>query len=334
MSEDPTPSPEASVSGGYLSLHVPLSPHYENQHVRVYRTSFYLQIPLTGGDQRTTTGEVVIGSLPALQNPTLIGTLTVWSNYEPDTNTLTLCSTDLVSPDSTYLSSYPQSSRNQTCRQHTYLSDAAPCGSNPNWNYCTNLTPGLMQEFQNTVRSAQEAIIQAAKDQGFTVVVRTPPPPVPPETADKLRMVYQEGVFKEAFDPQKDYGEEMAIFDIESTWWGEIFLTAGENFANVIGSTPDPKIDGEYWRALWESQFGVAATCSSFHYPGGNYPCTPPPASLKGGHVILGKTAKKMPKGSDKVFIMPICAKHNADDRTYMAAVEYQKGIALHNYME
>jgi hypothetical protein len=336
MSDDAS----SAADGGQrtsLEIKAPLAPAYANPYVNISETWVTFEIPLVSGETTTTSPEEVVGVLTNFSDPNLIATLTVWSSYDPILNELTICGVDLVDSDSTYLSTYMQGGQEQTCRQHTYLSDTAPCGQNENWNYCSGITPGLMQEMQATVRSAQETIVKDALAQGLTVIVRTPPPSISADEAHKLLLVYEEGFFKESFDPDKEYGPETVLQAIQSTWYGEIFLQVGENYANVIGSTSDPKISSLAWRRLWEGQFGIATECSSLHYPGGNYPCTkpPPPANnLVGGHVILGTKAEEVQKGSNSVFIIPICAKHNADDNTYMASIVYQQGIAVHNYLE
>jgi hypothetical protein len=318
-----------TAAGGFFEATVPLTPSYPNPYVTVNPTEVTVSIPLLPGERTTTTPEQVVGILTNFANPNLIGTLTVWSEYEPLTNTLTFCSNDLVDSDSTYLSTYMQGGQEQTCRQHTYLSDTTPCGSNENWNYCSGLTPGLMQAFQNTVREANQGIIDQAIAQGFTVIVRSPAPQVTDEEASKLLIAYENEVFKEVFDPEKGYGENITVQGIESTWYGEIYLNLTDFFANVIGSTSDPKIAGKSWLGLWEGQFGGASSCSSFKFQG--FPCG---SYLVGGHVILGKTATEVTSGSNSVFIMPICAGHNANNSIYMAPISYTKGIAIHNYMK
>lgn len=331
MSEDHAITPgEAVNSVGLLQVTVPLAPAYSSQYVTLEKTTTTISIPLLPGEQRTTTPEQVVGAVPDAANPDLIGTLTVWSNYDPATKILTFVSNDLVSEDSTQLSTYLKGAGEQRSVQRTYLSDSDPGGNEQTWNYrAAAQTPDLPELFQETVRSANEAIIEAAIARGFTVIVRTPPPEMSPEEAAKLRMVYRNGVFQEAFDPDKEYGEETKVFNIESTWYGEIILKSTDYYANVIGSTGDPKVAGLSWLQLWQNQFGAANWCSSYNFNGfvcGTY--------LVGGHSILGTTAHSEPVGSNNVFIMPICAGHNANNGVYMAPVKYNRGCALHNYMQ
>jgi hypothetical protein len=237
---------------------------------------------------------------------------------------------NLVSSDSTYLTTVPRST-NQSCRQHTYPGDNIPCGSNQNWNYTTPLTPGLQTALQQTVQRANSVIIELARIQGFTVVVRTPPPVLSKEDYENLLLVYYKGKFLESYNPNKEYDNDHSLLTMESVWYGEIYLQGNESFANVIGSTGDPKIAGKTWIKLWSNQFGAPTTCSSLNFNG--FACSNPMV-IVGGHVILGTTAANVPAGSNNVFIMPICCAHNSNNNVHMEPLQYQKGIALHNYLQ
>jgi hypothetical protein len=39
-------------------------------------------------------------------------------------------------------------------------------------------------------------------------------------------------------------------------------------------------------------------------------------------------------KGSNSVYIMPICKRHNDDDNVHMKALQYQDGVWLNDYLE
>jgi hypothetical protein len=315
------------IGGGpALQVTVPLAPAYASQLVNISPAQVSVSIPLVPGSRVVTTPLQNVGTLTYFQNPDLQASLTIWYNYDPVGNTLTFCSNDLVSSDSTYLTTVPAGT-NQRCNQHTYLSDTAPCGSNPNWTYCTPLTPGLLQAIQQTVRTANQTVINAARAQGYTVIVRTPPPQLSAEEYAKLCIVYHKGQFKELYDPTKSYDDDHTLLHLDSVWYGEIYLNGSDYFANVIGSTGDPRISGQSWLGLWQNQFGPAAACTSLNFNGfscGTY--------LVGGHVVLGQSAQSVPVGSNNVFIVPICAGHNSNDNVYMAPLTYQKGIAIHNY--
>jgi hypothetical protein len=119
------------------------------------------------------------------------------------------------------------------------------------------------------------------------------------------------------------------VLTLESVFGGEVTLSYGEQFANVIGSTTDPKIAGLTWIQLWANQFGVyPVVCTSYQLNG--FSCG---SSLVGGHVIAGTQAKTVTPGSNSVWIFPICVQHNNNDNVYMEALKYLKGIWLKNYL-
>ena len=176
-------------TGQTLQVTVPLTPSYASRLVNVSSTQVTVSIPIVPGSSTMTTPVQTVGTLTYFANPHLLAYLNIWYSYDPVGNTLTFCSNDLVSPDSTCLTTIPTGT-NQSCNQHTYPNDNAPCGSNPNWNYCTSLTPGLQQALQQSVRAANQAIINAARAQGFTVIARTPPPQLTENDYAKLCLVY------------------------------------------------------------------------------------------------------------------------------------------------
>lgn len=320
-----------------LDIPITVSPTFSNAYVDIQPVSVTFSIPL-----QDTTGMVItsapiqVGVVTGLNSAPLIATFSMWYAYDSSILALTVCTDNFVSADAPYITTYPQG-YDEACNQHTYSGDDSPCNNNPNWNYCTNAA-GLQQLLQSTARAANDAIFQAALAAGVNVITRSPLPPVPPELYKKLRAVYHKGKFIGMYDETKTYNEEYSILNLDSIWFGEIYLSNGEQFANVIGSTNDPKIDRESWIGLWRSQFGATGLCTSYNNAGtpggalGPFTCTPS-GKLFGGHVVLGEYSENVLPGSNKVFIIPICPAHNNNDNVYMAALNCTQGIAIHNYL-
>ena len=160
------------------------------------------------------------------------------------------------------------------------------------------------------------------------VQIRTPLPYLSAEHYLSLCTVHRNGQFLEMYDKNKEYGSDVTIGNVESTWGGTIHMHLGENFANVIGSTGDSIIAGKSWIRLWADQFsGYPSICTSYNYLGfvcGN--------TFVGGHVITGMTAQTVAVGSNSVYIYPICHAHNNDNSVYMAALQHLDGVWLNNY--
>ncbi|MGN0684449.1 MAG: hypothetical protein ACI4JY_12300 [Oscillospiraceae bacterium] len=118
------------------------------------------------------------------------------------------------------------------------------------------------------------------------------------------------------WNPEEEYSDEYVILPLRSTGATPYPVSAGTQFANVIGSTNDPRIGGNTWIKLWEdvANGGNDASCcctDGKFYNLGVSGCSPK-GTLKGGHVILNATvASKIDPGGD-VYILPICSRHNS----------------------
>ena len=225
------------------------------------------------------------------------------------------------------------------CQQHTFPGDNSPCGSNPNWNYTTQYTPGLAKALSASIRAADDSIIAAARQVFPVVRVNTPPPVL--ETAEDVNkwmtMHALDGTHLGTFDPAKVYPEGTTMVNhLQSTWGGTVTFAQNQFIGNVIGSSPDPKLPGSQpWIEIWERQFGMEQYCTSHNWASGlAFACDDSvQANRVGGHVVTGTVAKSMPVGSNSVYIIPICKAHNSDDTVYMRANVYTQGIWLKNYL-
>lgn len=178
----------------------------------------------------------------------------------------------------------------------------------PLWKVSTPLNEDIKSNLKTSLHTIQETLKQAALSKGIAVGMLTPVPQIGVE------------LFK-----------EHTGLTLESVWGGTVQFPMGTNFANVIGSTYDPRVPGySSWINLWITQFGDPNGCTSRGFPE-NLTCDGP---MVGGHCILGTIAQSVPSGSNDVFIVPICARHNRKDDIYMQ-IKYNGGnaIRLHNYM-
>lgn len=325
-----------------LDVQVIVSPAYSNDYINIAPMTITFSIPLQDTDGIVITSDPIqIGSVMGLGNAALMATFSMWYAYTSARQTITLCAAELVSVDAAYITTWTDA-YNEYCMQHTYSGDNSPCNNNPDWNYCTGSMPGLQQDLQNTACAINDAIFAAATNTPWlTVIRRTPPPPIPDELREKLFVVYRNGEYFGPHDATQTYGDEYTVIPVDSVWYGETYLHYAEAFANVIGSTSDPKVDRESWIALWRSQFGATGLCTSYQHAGNpnspaplqSFTCTAS-GTLFGGHVIPGMNSKDVPAGVDYVFIIPICPAHNNNDNVFMAALQCTKGIALQRYLQ
>lgn len=302
-----------------LTVNLSFGPHFEyrNEFVELPGHPQQLTITLIDGTHIFESENFDIGTFHAFGGRKILGHFTFKYTYDEKTSIVTVCGTDYDSSDTMSLITVPEGT-SEYCRQR-----ATPGGFaiddvliNPHWNYRTPLMPGLEDVLRRITRSANESLIAALESSsGLIVQVRKHPPELSPEQHRQLLAVYRDEQFVGLYEQGRDYGSHVVV-TIESVFGGEVTFNSGEFFANVIGSTNDPKIAGQSWLNLWYNQMGVYPTvCTSYQF--GNFPCG---NSLVGGHVITGKVAKMVPMGSNSVYIFPICIQHNNDDSVFMSA--------------
>ncbi|VFA40161.1 hypothetical protein [Chryseobacterium indologenes] len=312
-----------------ITITLPVSPDYHNESAELQKTEYTLTFDLQNGTHRVETTPVPVGKLIYLENTNLMAQLSFTYTYEEENNVITISGPDYTAEDAVCLTTFPEGTAEYAYQRGSEIKISTEKALyNPNWNYNTPMTPQLEQLFTNTVKDASQVLIDAFVKEDLTVQVKTQPPVLTSEEHEDLKIVYQNGVFAGFYNPQEQYGDEFVVKSIYSVWGGEVTFSKNENFANVIGSTNDPKIASKSWLQLWADQYGYPSCCTSLNYS--PVTCT---SSLVGGHVILGRKAQKVATGSNSVYIMPICKAHNNNDNVYMAAIIYQKGVWLKNYM-
>jgi hypothetical protein len=224
---------------------------------------------------------------------------------------------------------------NEVCFEHASSSGfmADEVYRNPGWNYHSQMMPGAATVIKDIVRGAKDAMIAALEGQAepqLIVQVRKLLPELPIEDYHQLYLVFRNGQFLETYDHTRQYKPHDTVHLPESTFGGVVTMDYGQNFANVIGSTNDPRINGLSWIQLWTNsvRLGYPTVCTSQGY--NNFPCS---NYLVGGHVIIGNQARIVAAGSNDVYIYPICSPHNNNDGVSMAALMYTKDVWLKNYM-
>ena len=115
---------------------------------------------------------------------------------------------------------------------------------------------------------------------------------------------------------------------IQST--GATVTTYSGNLYNVVGSTSDPKIDGQAWKALLQS-YGISGNCYA------DTPLAPGTSSHAsfnvGGHVTQNANGN-VPTGGN-CYLMPLCSWHNSTARNGQAFQHTQtQMLELSGYMQ
>lgn len=289
-----------------------------------------IQVDFEDGEHTFTSPDFQLGTLHSAGSRPLMGRLTFRYSYD---STNRVCGTDYSSADGMTLVTMPQGT-DQACSEHAasggFVADEVY--GNSQWNYHSQLTPGAATIIKNIVRGANDALIAALEtvtEPKLIVQVRKTLPELPLEHYLNLCLVFRNGKFLETYNHTSQYAPHDQVVPLESVFGGIVMMNYGENFANGIGSTGDPKIAGLSWIRLWADQFGIYPTiCTSQNYNG--FPCN---SVIYGGHVISGQTARVVAKGSDSVYIFPICNAHNNNNNVDMAALQFIHGVWLRNYL-
>lgn len=305
-------------------------PAYQSAFVTLPQQTHTVAFDLHRGTHIAQSEFINIGTIHGYEGKALLGQFSFEYTYEPDRDLITVCGTDFDSSGSMCLTTVPAETQ-EYCRQRSagggFVADDLM--SNRHWNYVTALTPGLKDLFQAVVRNLNDVLIKALLDYPrLSVRIREQPPELSVEEQQPFLLVYRHGQFQGLHSADREYGVGYEVFTIQSVFGGTQTLALNTAFANVIGSTHDPKVDGETWIALWRRYFGPVSACTSYQFDG--FCCS---SRLLGGHVILGKVASGVDEGSDDVYIAPICQPHNNSNKVYMEALTNQRFIWLKNYM-
>lgn len=314
-----------------ISFPVGLNQRYANSYADIGGPVFDATLRLEHGSHTAISDPHDFGTLHgAPGSGRIVAQFAFGYDYDAEAGVITVSGSDFPTDDGPRIVTTLTDTTEQCVERTDPGREAEQNLANLHWNYRTPLSPRVGDLLLATAKAANEALIEALdRTPNLVVRIRRPLPPLSDQDYRNLSLVYRDGELQGAFDPSQTYGEGYEVVPLQSVFGGEVHFNYGEAFANVIGSTSDPKIAGLSWIALWAGQFGLYPTiCTSSHF--GGFPCG---SSLVGGHIITGTKAFKVPKGSNSVYIMPICIQHNNNDNVYMAALQYQYGIWLKNYL-
>lgn len=163
---------------------------------------------------------------------------------------------------------------------------------------------------------------------------------------EELRVVYRPSeldpdiyIYHDLWYPEEDYPDGFIAVPFGSVYGGKQMFFAGTKFANVEGSTGDPKpIDpvtkSSYgsWRQLMQKKIipynsccaetdkiYYSATgnqvpgfcCTNGGYEAPNYTDYKKGIWMQGAHVLINETSSRKPPNGSTVFMLPLCKNHN-----------------------
>ena len=318
-----------------LTVELPLTPAYADDHVELTPSTVSATLDLSGGPRTFQSEPVQVGSYSGQQ---IRARLSFGYQFDKDSGKLTIRGNDDRTADQLRITSFVSGT------QHAFLSQAPSLvfeampndiGRNLNarnlWAAHANDRPVLSVALTATARRCNELIVKAALEAGIPAVLELGTPPlVTLENVEEWKRAFGEPVTDAP--PADPIAEVLRVqFKVDSTYVGTVTWAGNTQFANVIGSTYDPKITGyPTWIGLWRDKCngGAAASlCSSQNYfsSDSSKTCS---GGLLGGHVILGTTAQSESPGAT-VYIYPICVGHNNTNNGYMKVINNPTGVQL-----
>jgi hypothetical protein len=319
-----------------LTLELPLSPTYSEQDVSLTRQTVTANLDLSGGPR---TFESETKSVGTYRGFDVKARLSFSYEYDKDQAKLAIRGNDDNTPEQLRITTFLSSGRELAFNQAPSLVfQVMPNDIGQNqalrnmWAAHVGQRPAFLGALSDVARSCNDILTEAAMNAGVSSVLqRGTPPIVTLDNVDGFKRMFGEPMATETTDTIADVTRMQSR--VTSTYVGTVTWVANATFANVIGSTDDPKNAGATtWIGLWRDKCngGLDTTkCSSYNFfsVDKTKACS---TTFVGGHVIPGTTAKTMAVGST-VYIFPICDIHNASDSNYMKMLYNPKGVQL-NY--
>lgn len=318
-----------------VSIPVGSAVNYDVPSLKLPVSAHQIQVDLEDGDHLFTSRDFELGSVCIPDCVPLLARLTFKYSYDMKNKIVSVCGTKYPSADGMTMMTWPDGmdKEKEACFEHAaaagFLADEVYRGGN--WNYYSPLMPGAAERIKAIVQGANDALIAALGEvPDLTVHVRELLPDLPPEDFQALCFVAH-GTRFEPYDPTRVYGDVDVLFTPFSVYDGNEQWSANSNFANVIGSTHDPKPPGTTsWIQLWRASLGrTGPNCTSRGFPAG-ITCS---GTTVGGHIISGQRAQQVAQGSNNVRLFPICRGHNGRDNTHMQTRDERWAVRLRNYM-
>jgi hypothetical protein len=312
-----------------VTVELPLTPAYEGNGITLTSQSVTATLDLSGGTRTFDSVEKTVGTY---QGAEVRAKLTFTYHYDKEEDKVTIRGNDDITADQLRITTSLGGEPN-LASHHTPNDAGLNLASNHLWVAKVKQAPGLGEAMAATARSCNDILVKALMDAGVSSVLkRGTAPVVTLENLNDFKQMFGEEVTP--LDLSTAPAEVARIqFIVYSTYVGTVTWAANTTFANVIGSTDDPKPVGvTSWLELWANKCNNGKDtdkCSSYNFfsKDTTWTCT---NDSVGGHVIPGTTAKSMSKGST-VYIYPICKRHNGSDPNYMKSLYNPEGVQL-NY--
>ena len=321
-----------------LTLELPLTPDHQGEEVQLMPQSVTATLDLGGGPRSFTSVTKSVGSYKGVEVKAL---LSFSYDYDREENKLTIRGNDDRTEEQLRITLFLSGAPDQALGQGPSLVyHVMPNDIGHNlplrdvWAAHVGQNSDLLAALSTTARACNDRLVQGAIDAGVTAVLQLGTPPIVTlDNLDDWKLMLGEPVATQARTDR--LAEVIRVqFKVNSIYKGTVTWANNTEFANVDGSTDDPKHGVSSWLDLWREKCNGdqdPTNCTSYNFFGnGEGTCS---TYFVGGHVITGKVVKTMPKGST-IYIFPICKTHNNNDNVYMKIIYNSTGLEMKNYLE
>ncbi|STQ90666.1 hypothetical protein [Iodobacter fluviatilis] len=313
-----------------ITFNLPLSTPLNLGNLRLEQHAVPVELELAAGDHIFTSTPFEIGSYYHFK---VFAQITIPYSYDSKLHYITICGPEDISDKQVVLHTCLDQHPN-LINSHTLNSNGIASGINNMWMNFINNTPILKQFNQSIVQQIIDTLAKKLLQVGIHGVIQTGAAPfITPSNYQDYKAMFASRKTEVVQPSLEDLFEIQEI--VNSSYYGTITWTENYSFANIIGSTHDPKPSPyDAWIRLWADKCNGGFNtdkCSSYQYSNGinNFNCNP--SDFVGGHVIVGKVAASVATGGT-AYIFPICKAHNGKDNIYMSSRYNPKGVVLHNY--
>ncbi|TIX90341.1 hypothetical protein [Rhizobium sp. P44RR-XXIV] len=322
-----------------LDVELPLTTLFTDYSVqlKIKEHTVPVSLDLSGGPKEIQSDPMPVGSFDGVP---VMAQISFQYDYNVDSDELTIHGNDDQTEDQLRITIFLQDAPRQLSEQRIeFRATPNNVGSNSPvtkvWADYVGTHTAFHARLMDTARRCNETLVDAAIRAGIGSVVEIgTAPTVTLDNLDDFKRMFGRPIEAEAsVDRASEVAELQDI--LRSTYVGTVTWAGNTDFANVIGSTLDPKVTGyNSWIGLWQGKCnnGNAPTyCTSRNWFS-SQPQRQCSGVFVGGHVIPGTQASEMEKG-DPVYIYPICSGHNGVNSSYMHVLYNARGVKL-NYWE
>jgi hypothetical protein len=297
--------------------------------LKISHQNIPVEIELTTGAHLFTSEPVEIGSYFHYK---IFSQIAIPYSYDPEMQYITIAGTEDTSDKQ--LSIHTSLDEHPGVKDTRHLNSTGVAKANPNlWSDFIDKDPNIRHANSVAIRQTIDALVQQLLDAGVQGVIQTGVAPiVTPQNYLDYKAMFCPAMPDEQYPSLDDIIKVQT--EVQSIYGGTITWALNKSFANVIGSTHDPKPSGySSWIQLWADKCNngyYPTLCSSYNYSDGGTPfvCG---TDFVGGHVVTGTLAYKPANGST-VYIFPICKAHNNNNAIYMSMRYNPTGVVLNNY--